>query len=274
MKTQEQMQTIYDALISTLQSTNFYCLMQTTKSISGIRQDMPTPLEHYVELLKKELKEEDFNEVFLRNIYSQAFYIGEIPYYRNHIAMTCALTIAEGETSPLLKYWIDLDKVAALTNHHFRMNPPHRFRVKYDASDMTVSGGCSGGMSLKQQFSYAVNSVDDPYKRNIYFLIAACVCGVVSAELLLFAALAAASIMTLNISIYTAVGISALAGLASYGFFTTRDSCYTNSVSSDEHPQDIFELFQKHFEPTINAARPPEARAEEVVREQQVVCIP
>lgn len=255
MKTQQQAQIIFDNLVTNLESANWYGLRYVTRNIRGCDSNMQNPLEYFLTSMQEMLVPEDFDRQFLSQVYAAAFHTGDIPNNRNHIAMTCNLTVNSQPTSPLLRFWIDLDKVAVMTNAHFDIKPPCRFNVEYGATNSSGSEA-----RLTQQTSSAVNSIYNSSRRNAYFLTGCILSGIISGYALLIAALAIASILTLSTAgICTAVGISVLAGVASYGLFQSR-SITTSAVCNESNPEDIIDIFQQHFAATIDTA--PQDRVE------------
>lgn len=275
MKTQQQAQAIYDKLIDELQSSNDYVLIYAIRNISGCRSDRQSPLEHFLTSMQTKLASADFDKEFLSQVYAEAFHTGDIPRNRNHIAMTFDLTLDSQPTSPLLKLWIDLDTVATLTNNHFHIKPPYRFYREYDFDGSTCYSGFSDLVPLTIQKSRAVNSVYcKASKRNLYLYIGCICCGFVSGYALLIAALAVTSIITLSSAgIYTALGISALAGLASYGLFRSR-YIKTATVFNKPNSENIIDIFQQHFESTfkpLDTAISPQDRFE-IIDEPTLLC--
>ena len=254
MKTQQQAQEIFNVLVTNLEYANDWNLCYVTKNLNNLRADftIDTPLEHFLKSAREKLTEEDVSEEFLRRVYAEAFHTGPIPKNRNHIGMTCDLKVNSGPTSPVLSFWVDLDKVAEQLNTYLRINPPYRFEVKHYASKEYSSGA-----SLYKNTSSAVNSLQNPLYINFNFLLGCIVSGVVSVSALLIAALAVASIITLSTAgIFTAVGVGLVAGVASYCFFKARSGVNTGVNTTvapieESSPENIEDIFRNHFAATI-----------------------
>jgi hypothetical protein len=255
MKTQQEIQVIYDIIISELSC----CDSAVLHHIADRRQK--NPLQDYLEGIKEQISAEDFNEAFLKRTYAEAFHIGDIPKNRNHIICTSALTIGNQPTSPLLTYWIDLDKVAAMTNAHFNMTPSMSFKVKYYAHN-----GTARISNWTVHHSSAVNSVYSPNDLYISLFMGAICSGILSGVALGIAILALMSLVTLSTAgIYTAIGVSVFAAVISYGLFKAKDSqVTTNPECTTSQSVDIVAVFQQHFEATIRGpnAIPSDERVE------------
>ena len=254
MKTQQQAQEIFNVLVTNLEYANDWNLCYVTKNLNNLRTDLTTidtPLEHFLKSARKKL---DVSEDFLSRVYAEAFHTGPIPKNRNHIGMTCDLKVNSGPTSPVLSFWVDLDKVADQLNTYLRINPPYRFEVKYHATNVYSGDGNTSNTSS------AVNSLQNPLYINFNFLLGCIVSGVVSVSALLIAALAVASIITLSTAgIFTAVGVGLVAGVASYCFFKARSGVNTGVHTTiapteeieESSPENIEDIFRNHFAATI-----------------------
>ena len=140
MKTQRQAQEIFNVLVTELEGANDWNLVYVTRNLNNWGADftIDTPLRCFLKSIREKLTEEDVSEEFLRRVYAKAFHTGPIPKNRNHIGMTCDLQVKSGPKSPVLSFWVDLDKVAAQLNTHLRINPPYRFEVKYHATSSVI----------------------------------------------------------------------------------------------------------------------------------------
>ncbi len=270
MKTQQQAQEIFNVLLTELECANGWNLFYVTRNLNNWRADftIDTPLEHFLKSAKEKLTEEDVSEEFLSRVYAEAFHTGPTPKKRNHIGMTCDLQVNSGQTSPVLSFWVDLDKVAAQLNTYLRINPPYRFEVKYHATSSRNERGSAGGANLIENTSSAVNSVQNPSSINTNFLLGCIVSGVVSVYALLIPALAVASIITLSTAgIFTGVG--SVAGVASYCFFKARSGA-NRTLAPIEEPssENIEDIFRNHFAATIGMTILPRDRVEIIDDEQ------
>ena len=185
--------------------------------------------------------------------------------------MTCYLQVNSGPTSPVLSFWVDLDKVAAQLNTHLRINPPYRFEVKYHAES-----GYSSCANLIKNTSSAVNSVQNPSSIRTNFLLGCIVSGVVSVYALLIATLAVASIITLSTAgIFTAIGVGLVAGVASYCFFKAKSFKAKSGVNTTVAPieesssENIEDIFRNHFAATIGMTILPRDR--EIINDEQAL---
>ena len=255
-----------------LECANGWNLFYVTRNLNNCRAyfTIDAPLKHFLKSAREKLTEEDVSEQFLSRVYAEAFHTGPIPKNRNHIGMTCDLQVNSGLTSPVLSFWVDLDKVAAQLNTHLRINPPYRFEVKYHATSSRSGSGSSGGANFIINTSSAVNSVQNPLSINTNFLLGCIVSGVVSAYALLIAALAVASIITLSTAgIFTAVGVGLVAGVASYCFFKARSGANTTVAPIEEsRSENIEDIFSNHFAATIDMTILAQDRVEIIDDEQ------
>jgi hypothetical protein len=261
LKTQQQAQDIFNILVIKLQGAHDWNLLYISKNVRNWRKGVTidTPLEHFLKSTKN-LAKEEVSEEFLSRVYAEAFHTGSAPKNRNHIAMTCGLEVHSNPKSPVLSVWVDLDKVATQLNTYLRINPPYRFEVR------AKSSGCAGGTScngkkMDWHIETTVNSAQNPSSININFLLN-CIISVVSVYVLLIAALAVASIITLSTAgIFTAVGL--MAGGASYCFFKARADVNTTEAPIEEpHPEKIEDIFRNHFAATIGESFLPQERVE------------
>jgi hypothetical protein len=253
MKTQAQAQKIFDVLISELELAPHHNLLYISKDYVEWNDSsaLLTPLEDYLKSIRSKLTDEDFDEEFFKSVYAKAFYTGSIPKDRNHIVITCERQVESNPRSPVLKFWIDLDKVATQLNSHLQINPPYCFKVNYGASKLSSQMG-----SLAYKVTSAVNSVYNPSFAHDIFLFGGILTGYLSVMSFLIAALALFALMNLSTAgIVTAVGVGLLAGAACYGFFKAKDadrgkSISTTAVASIEpKPASIESIFEEHFTP-------------------------
>ena len=207
--------------------------------------------------IQEELSSETLDPAFLEAVYEQAFHTGDIPENRNHIAVYYTLTLAIGQPTslPTLKLWIDLDKVAALLNAHYKINPPYAFTVKYGDTES------SGIMVLNEQafidaILTAPNSIVDVFEKNkmqvLFAFMLLTASSWVCLGLLLVAALHAAAVplAITTTKVCICMGIAALSGLASYGLFNSQYETFNTSTKPqpETEPEDLETIFKTHFE--------------------------
>lgn len=255
MKTQQQAQEIFDVLVTQLSVATCWNIHHITHYLHPLHEDIvrDTPLDHFVKNTRENLTEEDVSEAFLRQVYANAFYTDPIPKGRNHLAMTCELVVNGRPASSVLRFWIDLDKVAHQLNTHLRINPLYSFEVKYRAT--SSSSSCAyNTTSYYYKESSAVNSVENPSSVGTSFLIGCIVSGMISGYALLLAVLGAISLIALSTPVvYTAAGIGLVAAAASYYFFKAQNNGVNTTVTTVEEPNavNIEDLFKNHFAATV-----------------------
>ncbi len=239
-------QDIYTILISELKMTTSHWVSHVMFTMNGSDHVMQTPLECLISGVEDKVQFElkDLERTFLTRVFAEVFHTGDIPKNRNHIAMSCDLTMRNRPTSSFLKFWIDLDKLAELTNQYFEINPNYRFTVGYGSSNQQTR---ADGWMVNA--SYCVNSVYNFNEINTNFLIGCITAGAISGHALVLAALAVTSLVSLStLGIFTAVGVGVVAGIASYGFFKSQyKNLTTNGVPVESAPENIVEIFEQHF---------------------------
>lgn len=258
MLSYQQTQDIFDVLVAELKAANYLNLTYLCRKLRLWGEDQVSPTDEFLVAVKKKLAPRKIDEDFLKQVYAQVFHTGRIPKNRHHIALTCDLTLNAKPTSPLLEFWMDLDKLAELTNLHFGIHPPYRFKVPYEVrNEMDGSRFSPDGIreiQIKYNTHSVVNSVEKPEKWSSFFLVAGIVCGIISVAALMIVTLALMAIMTMSsVGIYTLGGVGLLAGLASCSFlyFFTDKNTYTSPTANLDQGQDLFLVFKEHFEATL-----------------------
>jgi len=246
MKTQQQAQEIFDVLVQALiEDTNGYNKRYVTRNLTRVTATLPTPLEHFLQLLEEKMVLENFDRKFFSQVYANIFHTGPIPKNRNHIAMTCQIQVNREPISSVLDFWVDLDSAATQLNTHYNINPPYCFKVKNRARRLKDATGIDESW-VGYNESCIVNSVHNPSTTD--FFIGCLGSGMISGYALLLAALAVASLITLSTPvIVTAIGVGLLAGAACYSFFKAMDDKNTNKIPMEPNPENIVDIFQEHF---------------------------
>ena len=216
---------------------------------------------------------EGITDEFLAQVYEAAFHTVNIPKNRNHINMTFVYKSMSQQTSEL-NLWIDMDKIAANLNNHFKIDPHYRFEITHHAQPERKTYGFYDTLrifltwdrlslaSLARNESliddnttnvmysrFEVNSLKNPSYIDTYFLLGCIWSAIVSVYALLIAALAVASIISLSTAgIFTAVGVGLVAGGASYCFFKAIPGVTTTvaAIAALEHEK-IEDIFEKNF---------------------------
>ncbi|MDF1645724.1 MAG: hypothetical protein P1U61_01910 [Legionellaceae bacterium] len=264
-KTQQEMQVIFDILVTALIGANDHNRSYIFYHEMAGNRNYPTPLTQFLDALKKAMKPEDFDETFLSELYHEVFYTGSIPSYRNHILMNSQMALDSSDTeqptfigwnlsdTEQLTFWVDLDKAATLLNAHMGITPPYSFTLEYGVGRSRSEIGVDS-LDVKETSSELVNSRNDPIGVNNYFILGCVVSAVISVFALLVVALAAAAMIALStMQIEIAAGVGLGAGLLSYGFFKRTGPAYTKTVPIEPNPERIETMFQEHFKDMIDA---------------------
>lgn len=257
MKTKVELQQLFDSIVSNLEGALFHNLVYAFRDF--IRWDKPnfppSPLTSFLEELNKSAAK-NYDELFFTHIYKHAFYIGPIPKNRNHIALSCnAVVSEEGDKHNIhfntieLHFWIDLDKLAAELNAHYKIKPPYQFKFQY--REIKSEGNIDRVYFNKR---IAVNSFQ--YKNTLFLISLGVHASVLSALASAILILALFSFITINIAetaVIATLGILA-AATACYCFFNIPKKTPTHAVTvpknfqKEPKPICIEEIFKTHFE--------------------------
>jgi hypothetical protein len=275
MKTQQQAQEIFNVLVKELSAANSWNLFYVTRHLKNWRNGftIDTPREHFLKSVREKLTVDDVSDEFLNQVYAEAFHTGLLPQHRNYMVMTCDLQVNSGPISPVLRFWVDLDKLAAELNAHLQMNPPYRFTVQQRGSSARSGGGATGAADVMKNTSTAFNIVQNSRAMSANFLMRCFASVLVGGLALLVIAFAVVTLSHLGLvgGILTAIGIGLVAGGVSHGFFkaSAQDSRIKHTSMDAFSPVNIEEVFKKHFAQTIDRAIPFDEHVE-IIDEPQV----
>lgn len=256
MTTEKRAQEIFNLVTIALENVVTRCQSQEElklwptngKNIPTL--EMGSPCEKFLSQIKQKLNEEEFDETLFTKLYKESFQIGLPQRGINYKTYQASLTVTNEEVTrtSTLKLWTDLDRLTATLNDLLGCSAHQQYTVKYSSN--TDESIHRFKRTIESSVQSAINGVNDPGQRFKNHFLISLVSGMASGYALLIASLALASVLSLgSVAVGTLLVTGVVAGVTSYGFFTTKNSFKTNPKQAATYPdhKPIEDVFSEHF---------------------------